>query len=106
MSELQRQTQVRNKNILQLRGMLPRVASLIPDDVKRYMTREELVNFSKTADSILKILNMVKVVRFVCADCAEESETRITKNKKATACDVCGDYMRENLYIAKRDKCL
>jgi len=91
----------RNWKIMQLRGVLPRLTSIIPDDIKARFTDMELLKFQTTADRIIHVLNQVKVIRFVCAGCKNKATTKLTKNKKAITCDICGDWRVEELYIYK-----
>jgi len=84
----------RNWNIMQLRGMAPRMVSLIPDDIK-YKHKAVL---KKVLESLVKDLDKVKVKKFTCAQCTDTTLLHLSKNKRAYCCDLCGNYAAGQLY--------
>ena len=101
----QRKAQERNNNIRQLRGILPRVYSIIPDDVKTHMSKKELDQFEKTAENILEVLDKVKIKHYTCESCSDVSKLRPARSKKFLYCDYCGSF-ESKLYVVKRSKSL
>ena len=68
-------TKQRNHNILRLRGMLPCIARLVPEDIRLEMTSEQFMRFQNTAKHILNLLD----------NAAERNaRTRIKKTKSLT----------------------
>jgi len=96
-------TRVRNQNIMQLRGILPRVASLIPKDVKKLMTDKDYADFKRISYFVYNLLDEVKKKNFVCKSCLEDERAVKTKNKKAIQCDKCRAWDVQ-LYIYKEPK--
>ena len=94
------QAQVRNWDIAQLRGILSRVAKLLPDDIVGEDTdkQDELNNL---AMYFYKKIEDAKVKRFTCEKC-NPIHGKLTKNKKVWRCDYCKAYCVP-LYNVKKD---
>jgi len=54
------EAQIRNRKVFRLRGMLPGIGSLIPDDVKEKIPTGRLFIFESVAQEIIDILDELK----------------------------------------------
>ena len=88
----------RNWNIARLRGTLPALSNMIPPDVD--FSKEDREALRLLSTKLLKSLDKAKVKRFTCASCNSNHSKSPTKNKKAYACDYCGNYYEE-LYLVR-----
>lgn len=94
------ETSERNWGIARLRGSLPHIGRLLPDELKdRYYTQ-----LQDLSNSILDDLGTLALKVFTCKKCSDTSHLHKTKNKKAYKCDLCNLYT-EDLYLIKRPKC-
>jgi len=89
--------------ILRLRGILPNIESVIPNDIKGQMLLKDLSELTRISNRIIEILDKAKKKRFVCGKCIKSDEAVITRDRKAYECDVCGEYA-ETLYLYKEPK--
>ena len=96
------QTQKRNWNISQLRGMLIRIPYIIPQDIEAQMQPRDLRQFKAFTHRLLECIEDTKIKRFTCDDCVEHTP-RPTKNKLAVVCTICGSW-EKTLYNIKRKK--
>lgn len=98
----QEEAQIRNWKISQLIGILPRLNSLIPEDIKEQMQPRDMKQFVSFADRLLECINDSKVKRFTCEKC-NPIHGKETKNKRAYHCDFCGNW-EDKLYTVKSKK--
>ena len=89
----------RNWAICQLRGSLPRIVSIIPDDIP--FSDEDRVTLKQLATKLLAALDASKVKRFTCSKCSNTTLLHQTTNKKAYHCDICNKYV-EKLYCIRK----
>jgi len=97
-----REAQERNWNLGILKGQLPRLKRIIPQDIKDKMQQRDLRQFLEFAERLLECIEDARIKRFTCDDCHEHGP-RPTLNKKATVCDFCGSWDK-TLYTVKRKK--
>jgi len=91
----------RNNDIRQLRGMLPRLIDLIPNDVIEKLDKEDIKQLNLILNKITNELNVVKKKRFTCENCNPIHGKRTT-NKRALMCDYCRCWYCD-LYLVKKD---
>ena len=97
------EAQVRNHNILRLRGLLHGISYIIPEDVAElFPDKEEYIALSY---KLLEVLDSVKVKKFYCGDCLRTLglEGRVSNDRRAYKCDICGNWGVE-LYTVKKEK--
>ena len=90
---------MRNHLIMRLRGALP-LLKIIPNDVLKVLNSSEKIALYQTRTSLLKALDKVKKIMFICKDCTNHGHYKKTKSKRATRCDRCGAF-GVDLYINK-----
>ena len=84
------EAQTRNWKIMQLTGILPRLSTLIPDDIRSKMQPRDLKQFESFAERLMMCMKDSKVKKFTCAKCNPiKSTANPTTNKKAYRCDFC-----------------
>jgi len=98
----QKNTLERNSKIRQLRGILPRLTQLIPEDVAKLFGDSDMIVLRRMQYELIELLNNVKKKNFTCPICNDVSRLRKTKSKRAITCDYCGKYAVDSLYIVKK----
>ena len=96
--------QIRNWNIARLKGILPSITRLIPEDVVSKFPAGKLLQFQQLADEIYQTIDDAKQPKFVCLLCRPDLEdNKPTRNKKAVECDLCGApcFGNNKLYLYK-----
>jgi len=96
-----KEAQERNYKIMQLLGILPRLKSLIPDDVFNKLSDADKYMLDVLPDTILNAIHTVKHKKFTCAKCTDVRGKHPTKDKTAYKCDICGDW-KSKLYRIKQ----
>ena len=94
--------QERNSNIRRLRGMLPLLINLIPNDVIEKIEVDDIKQLDIILNKIIIALNQVKKKQYTCERC-NPIHGKITKNKKALMCDYCRCWQCD-LYLVKKEK--
>ena len=95
------QNQMRNFNIMRLRGFVPRFKSLIPPEI-----REDLSYYDQLDDmqnELIALLNKIKKKKYACKNCCDYKNLKMTYAKEAIYCDYCHKFTGE-LYILKDKK--
>ncbi len=95
------EAQNRNWKIMQLIGMLPRVASIIPKDIKH--EDEDLVEeLDRICKYFLNKIHASKIKKFTCEKCNPVHGIK-TENKKAYSCDYCGNWYDDLYTVSNKE---
>jgi len=86
----------RNWQIFQLKGILPRIIQLIPEDIKQDIGEDAIKELKTIIYKIRLSIENKKKVYFACSNCIDIKNKKPTKNKKAFTCDICGSYGYNN----------
>ena len=79
----------RNSNIRQLRGMLPRLLSLVPADILSQLDQDRINIIKQLFVDIQNKLDEAKQNKFTCSNCNDTTNQKPTRNKQAWKCDFC-----------------
>jgi len=90
-----KEAQQRNWNISQIRGVAPRLASIIPDDLQFEYTED----LRHILELLMERLNEVKVKKYTCSRCTDTTTLTETRNRQAVVCDVCNNWGVGKLYL-------
>ena len=88
----------RNWNICQLSGIIPRLVSIIPADIK--FSKAKKVRLQKLLTELEASIYNAKVKKYTCSSCTSVEELTLTTNKKAYKCDICNNWASK-LYLIK-----
>jgi hypothetical protein len=86
-------------NLRLLKFNLPRLHKIIPDNIKKKLPEEELMQFLDFTDKLLKEVHEAQRELYTCNKCHKHKKKPI-KDKKIYYCDFCGK-MKDTLYKVK-----